>query len=143
MRKVSLLTLLCCSFLLWSQAPQGMNYQSIVKNASGDLVSSSPIGLEIQILQGSVSGTIVYEETHNISTNTNGLLTLVIGQGTTSGDFSSIDWANGPFFVKTNTDPDGGTNYSISGTTELLSVPYALYATNGLTDGNVAGDLLF
>ncbi|MBC8344609.1 MAG: collagen-like protein [Bacteroidetes bacterium] len=85
--------------------------------------------MRISILQGTVSGTAVYVETQAPTTNDNGLVTIEIGAGTVvSGNFSTIDWTNGPYFIKTETDANGGTTYTITGTSQLLSVPYALYA---------------
>jgi hypothetical protein len=90
--------------------------------------------MRISILQTTPSGTAVYVETQTPTTNANGLVSIEIGGGTVVvGNFSTINWANGPYFVKTETDPTGGTNYSITGTSQLLSVPYALYAA---TAGN-------
>ena len=86
------------------------------------------VGMQISILQGSASGISVYKETQSPSTNANGLVSIAIGEGSTNDDFSSIDWADGPYFVKTETDPTGGSNYTISGTSQLLSVPYAMHA---------------
>jgi hypothetical protein len=84
--------------------------------------------MQISILQGTANGSAVYVETQTPTTNINGLVSVEIGAGTTSDDFTSIDWANGPYFIKTETDPTGGTTYSITGTSQLMSVPYALYA---------------
>jgi hypothetical protein len=115
----------------YSQAPQKMSYQSVVRDNANTLVTSSPVGVRMSIVQGSPTGTIVFQETHLVSTNTNGLATLSIGSGTVvSGSMASVNWAAGPFFVKTETDPTGGTSYTITGTSELLSAPYALYAAN-------------
>ena len=112
-----------------AQVPDKMSYQAVVRNASNQLVISSSIGIRISILKGSVSGVEVYTETQMPTSNTNGLISLEIGDGSVvSGDFSGIDWSNGPYFVKTEIDPNGGSNYTISGITQLLSVPYALYA---------------
>ena len=117
-----------------AQAPNKLSYQAVIRNSSNALVSSQPIGMRISILQGSASGASVYVETQTPTTNANGLASIEIGGGTlVSGNFSTINWANGPYFVKTETDPNGGTNYTISGTSQLLSVPYALYAA---TAGN-------
>ena len=92
--------------------------------------------MQISILQGSSTGIPVYVETQTPSTNANGLVSLEIGTGTViSGTFAAINWAAGPYFIKTETDPTGGTVYTIAGTNELLSVPYALYAANGGTPG--------
>jgi hypothetical protein len=114
---------------LWAQSPEQMSYQAVVRNASKALVTNSEVGMRISILQGSVSGTAVYVETHKPTTNVNGLVSVSIGGGTVvSGAFESIDWTNGPYFIKTETDPDGGTNYTITGISQLLSVPYALHA---------------
>jgi hypothetical protein len=130
-----ILFLLCCT-LAFAQAPQLMSYQAIVRNASGVLVANSNVGVRISILQNSTSGTAVYSETHALATNENGLVTLQIGGGNVqSGNFSTIDWGSGTYFIKTETDPNGGTNYSISGTSQLLSVPYALYAANTKSQG--------
>lgn len=115
----------------FAQAPQKMTYQAVVRNSSNNLVVSSSIGMRVSILQGSATGTPVYVETHSATTNSNGLATVKIGGGTVvSGTFSTIDWSTGTYFVKTETDITGGTNYTIAGTSELLSVPYALYAEN-------------
>ena len=135
------LYVLVASILLSSaaiaQAPQKMTYQAVIRNASNTLITSSNVGMQISILQGSATGTPVYVETHNAVTNANGLTTLQIGGGTLmSGNFSTINWANGPYFLKTETDPAGGTNYTITGTTQLLSVPYALYAATSGGDGD-------
>ena len=115
----------------FAQAPQKMTYQAVLRNSTNNLVVSAPVGMRVSILQGSASGTPVYVETHTTTTNANGLATVKIGDGTVvSGTFSAIDWSTGNYYVKTETDLAGGTNYTISGTTELLSVPYALYAEN-------------
>jgi len=117
-----------------TQVPQKMSYQAIVRNGSGQLVSGQAVGMQISILQGTANGTTVYVETQNPTTNVNGLVSLEIGAGTIeSGNFASIDWANGPYFIKTETDVTGGTNYTISGTSQLLSVPYALHAKTAET----------
>ena len=127
-----LFTLLVTTLLtltLFAQAPQKMSYQAVIRNSSGDLVTNHSIGMRISILQGSASGTSVYVETHTTTTNANGLATIEIGGGSiVSGTFSGINWASGSYFLKTETDPSGGSSYSIVGTSQLLSVPYALDA---------------
>ncbi len=132
---------LLISSSLWAQAPEKMSYQAVIRNSSGALVASTNIGMQISILQGSESGTAVYVETQTPTTNVNGLVSIEIGAGTVViGNFATIDWANGPYFIKTETDPTGGTTYTITGTSQLLSVPYALHAkiagtvTGGITD---------
>jgi hypothetical protein len=113
----------------FAQSPDKMSYQAVVRNATNVLVANSPVGMQISILQGSPTGTAVYVETQTPNTNTNGLVSIEIGGGSViAGSFASIDWSNGPYFVKTETDPLGGSSYSITGTSQLLTVPYAFYA---------------
>ena len=132
---------LLISGMLSAQAPQSFTYQSVIRNSTDQLVTNSPVGTRISILQGSVTGAVVYAETHNASTNANGLLSLVIGAGTVqNGTFSSINWGSGPYFIKTETDPNGGNDYSIVGSSELLSVPYALFALNSFNFSIIFGN---
>lgn len=130
-----LFTLIAATFLsagIFAQAPQKMSYQTVIRNASNMLVSSTTVGMQISILQGSATGTTVFAETQTPTTNLNGLASLEIGAGTpVTGTMAGIDWSAGPYFIKTEVDPLGGTAYTISGTTELLSVPYALFSANG------------
>ena len=112
-----------------AQAPEKFTYQAVVRNASNSMVANAPVGVRVSILQGGVNGTLVYMETQTSVTNANGLITLQIGGGNVQqGAFADIDWANGSYFLKTETDPNGGTNYSITSTQQMLSVPYALYS---------------
>jgi hypothetical protein len=113
---------------LFAQSPQKMSYQAIVRNAAGKLVQNSNVGIRISILQGSATGPVVYTETHSATTNANGLVSLEIGAGTTTGNLSDINWPTGVYFLKTETDPAGSTNYSITGVSQLLSVPYSLFS---------------
>ena len=117
---------------IFAQAPQKMSYQAIIRNSNDSLLISTPVGMRISLVQSSPTGTVVYSETQTATTNTNGLVSLQIGMGTAvSGTFASIDWAAGPYYVKTETDLSGGTNYTITSSNELLSVPYALFSANG------------
>jgi len=113
---------------VWAQSPEKMSYQAVIRNASNNLVASHAVGMKITILQNT---TPVYVEIYNPnpSTNANGLVTIEIGSGIPlTGTFAAIDWSAGPYFIKTETDPTGGTSYSITGTSQLLSVPYALHS---------------
>lgn len=130
---------------VYTQAPQKMSYQAVIRNSSNTLITSAPIGMRISILQGSSNGIAVYVETQRPTTNANGLASLGIGSGTVvSGNFSAINWASGPYFIKTEIDAAGGTNYTIIGTSELLSVPYALFSGNGSGSfWNLSGNNIF
>jgi hypothetical protein len=126
----SIYTFICfmlIAVVLNAQTPAGFNYQAVIRNNSGELVKNSTIGVRFSILKDSGSGAAVYTETINPSTNENGLVTAEIGKANPS-QFSQIDWSTGTYFLKTETDISGGTNYSISGVSQLLSVPYAKYA---------------
>ena len=128
----SILAGLLLTLGVFSQAPQKMSFQAVIRNSSNALVTSTVVGMKISVLQGSPSGTVAYSETQTPTTNANGLVSLQIGAGAVvSGTFTTINWANGPYFIKTETDPLGGTAYSIIGTSELTSVPYALFSANG------------
>ena len=114
---------------VWAQSPEKMSYQAVIRDASNALVATQAVGMQISILQTNATGIAVYVETQTLTTNANGLVSLEIGTGTiVSGDFTTIDWANDTYFIKTETDPIGGTTYTITGTSQLMSVPYALYA---------------
>jgi hypothetical protein len=116
----------------FAQAPQKFSYQTVVRNASQGLVQNQTCGIKISIRSGSAAGTVVYSETHTKTSNVNGLVTLEIGAGTVvSGTMAGILWENNTYYVQTQIDPTGGTNYTISGSNQLLSVPYALNAANG------------
>lgn len=117
----------------WGQSPEKFSYQAVVRDGNDALITNSPIGVRISILQGSITGTAVFEETHISTSNDNGLITIEIGNGTSSiGSIQSIDWSAGPYFIKNELDLTGGTSYALTGVSELLSVPYAEYAKNGL-----------
>jgi len=137
MKKIySILAGLLLTASVFAQAPQKMSYQAVIRNSSSVLITSTPVGMQISILQGSSTGTPVYVETQTPSTNANGLVSLEIGTGTiVTGTFATINWASGPYFIKIETDPTGGTAYTISGINELMSVPYALFSANGGTPG--------
>jgi uncharacterized protein (TIGR02145 family) len=116
------------------QVPEKMSYQAVIRNNTNQLVTNHAVGMQISILQGSATGTPVFVETQTPNTNANGLVTIEIGGGTTvSGTFATIDWSAGSYFVKTEIDPSGGTKYTITGTNQLLSVPYSLYAKTSET----------
>jgi hypothetical protein len=131
-RIYSILAVLFLTINVFAQAPKKMSYQAVIRKSNNTLLVSSPVGMQISILKGSATGTAVYVETQTTTTNANGLVSLEIGTGTAvTGTFAAINWATGPYFIKTETDPTGGTAYTIVGTNELMSVPYALFSANG------------
>lgn len=131
MRTTCLTAALLLTAAVSAQAPALLSYQAVVRDDLNALVANTTVGMRLSLLQGSDTGPAQYVETHQVPTNANGLATLQIGGGAVvSGDMATLDWANGPWFLRTETDPTGGTTYSISGTSQLLSVPYALYAAN-------------
>jgi hypothetical protein len=113
-----------------AQAPQKINFQSILRNSSGEVVGNKSVSLKITILSGTINGSSVYSETHAKTTDASGLISLQIGNGTVISDiFASIDWGGASHFIKLEADFSGGSNYVVLGTQELMSVPYAMYAT--------------
>jgi hypothetical protein len=108
-----------------AQSPMKFSYQAVIRNSSQQLVANASVGMRTTIYRGSVSGQKVYEEVKTVLTNANGLISIEIGGGP---GFDTISWGNGPFFLQTETDPAGGSNYSITGAQQLLSVPYAIHS---------------
>lgn len=145
MKKVCLFLLaLSCLFNLAAQQPQQFSYQAVVRGADNLLVVNKMIGIRISLLQGSENGDVVYVEKHTPSTNANGLASIAIGTGSiVSGNFAAINWSKGPYFIKTETDPSGVSNYTLTTTSQLLSVPYALYAGNGIKRISANSDTIF
>ena len=131
MKKIllSFVAIATLSFSSFGQAPEGFKYQAVVRDAGNVILNNQSVGIRMTILQGAIGGTTVYSETFSTTTNAYGIVNLEIGNGTlAAGNFTSIDWANGPFFMETAVDVTGGINYSVMGTSQLMSVPYALYA---------------
>lgn len=116
-----------------AQLVSGMNYQAVIRNSSNALVANATVGVKISIIQGNASGTVVFSEKHTTTTNANGLATFVIGAGTPLlGTFFTIDWIADSHYIRTDTDPTGGINYSITNTSQLNTVPYSQFAENSL-----------
>lgn len=129
-----MLFLLFLTALLPGQVPQGINYQAIVRDNTGTPVINRSVAFKFRIHSGSLTGPIVYEESHTGTTDALGGISLIIGNGTPlSGTFAGINWAGGLLFNEVLLDPAGGGNFQAMGTTQLMSVPYALYAANGVT----------
>jgi len=133
-KTITLLFLILFSLISYAQTPQGFNYQSVVRDASGNVLTNTTIGVQFKLHQGTATGTVVYTEIHTPTTNAYGLFDLIVGQGTTTNDFSTISWSSDSYFLEVSIDVSGGTAYTSMGTTQLLSVPYALqakYVENG------------
>ena len=134
---LSLVAIATIAITCFGQAPEGFKYQAVVRDAGNLILNNQAVGMRMTIQQGSIGGTTIYQETFTPTTNGYGLVNLEIGSGTVmSGTFATIDWSNGPYFIETAVDVTGGTSYAVMGTSQLMSVPYALYAK---TSGNGAG----
>ncbi|NQY30849.1 MAG: hypothetical protein HRT69_15455 [Flavobacteriaceae bacterium] len=118
---------------LFSQAPEGFNYQAAIRDGAGDILVSQAVGMQFSIRQGSAGGSVVYTETFNTTTSALGLVDVVIGTGTTTDNFTTLDWSNGPYFLETAVDITGGTTYIVLGISQLMSTPYSLYANTATT----------
>ena len=116
---------------MFAQTPEAFNYQAVVRNNTGQIIANQSVSFRIGILETTATGTLVYQETHTVTTNDYGLANFAIGTGTViSGTFATIDWGGDAHFVEIELDPAGGSSYSSLGTQQLVSVPYALNAKN-------------
>lgn len=128
MKKIAFIISFFTIFGSFAQAPKAINYQGVARDAVGNIVTT-PIGIKFEIFQGSVGGTLVYEETNSATPSSAGIFTVHIGQGTpVTGTFNTIQWGLGNYYLRVNIDPSGGTSYSAAGASQLVSVPYAIYA---------------
>ena len=119
------------SIVIFAQSPQAVCYQAVATDAAGVELQSRNISVRSTLLQGSMDGTVVTQEVYAVTTDEFGLFNLEIGQGNAmpgTPDFENINWAQGPFFLKMEMDPLGGTNFISLGTSQILSVPYAIYS---------------
>ena len=109
--------------------PQAVSYQAVARDAQGKVVAQKAIGIQVEILKGSTTGAVVFSETHSPTSSQTGTVNLLIGQGTRKiGTFSSVDWGADTYYLQLSMDLSGGSNYEKVSTTQMLSVPYALYA---------------
>jgi hypothetical protein len=137
--KILLILILSTTNFLISQAPSQFTYQSVVRTNSGSLVSNQEVGFRFTVLKGSELGSIVFEEEHTVTTNINGLATMIIGKGSGTDNLSEIDWGIDSYFLKVEVDPEGGFNYVAEDTTQLLSVPFALYSNSSGSNLTITG----
>ena len=134
-KSLQIFALLFC-IIIFAQAPEKFSYQAIIRNASNALVTNANVGMKLSILKTSAAGTVVYAESQTAMTNINGLVSIQIGAGNViSGTIAGINWGADSYYIKTETDPAGGTTYSIAGTSQLLSVPYAMYSKSSGSGG--------
>ena len=137
---LSLVAIATISLSSFGQAPEGFKYQAVLRDAGNLILNNQAVGMQMTIQQGGIGGSTVYQETFAPTTNGYGLVNLEIGSGTVViGIFATIDWSAGPYFIETAIDVTGGTSYAVMGTSQLMSVPYALYAK---TAENVTNDLI-
>jgi len=141
-QKLTLLFFLAfaCKGLL-AQVPQGIPYQSVIRNSSGALVANQTVNMRFSIHDSIAAGVVVYQETFTTITNSMGLANVNMGMGTAvTGTFSGINWGKNGKFIQVEIDPAGGTNYTDMGTTQMMSVPYALYSgSSTITSGSSSG----
>lgn len=141
MKKYSFIFIITCiiSTSLFAQAPKSFKYQAVVRNNSGLVLQNQNVSFRINLLENAINGTSVYEEVHNVQSNEFGVVNINIGQGSVaSGNFNNINWSSNSYFIKTEFDETGGTNYQFMGVSQLLSVPYALYSeTSGSADASM------
>lgn len=141
MKRISIL-LLSVAFCagLFAQTPEVFKYQAVVRDGSGNTLINKSVSFRISIVEGTATGTVVYSERHYTNTNEFGLVNLEIGRGTIdTGTMSGIHWAAGDHFLKIELDQSGGESYNLMGTSQLLSVPYALHAKTVETGDNWGG----
>jgi hypothetical protein len=129
--KKSIITLAILLIILTrtnAQVPQKVNYQAMLRDNSGVVLSQKAVKIRFEILKGNSSGPSVYSETHSITTTEQGIINLQIGTGISDDDFSSIDWTNDSYFLSVEMDANGGNNFTHLGASEIVSVPYAITA---------------
>ena len=132
MKRLTLLVfIIFINLCIFAQTPQGFQYQSVIRNSSGNLITNQSVGFRISIIATSPSGNVEYSENHTVSTNQFGVAILNVGSGIpVTGTFNAINWGVSAHYIKIEADPTGGSGYLDMGTTQLLSVPYALYSEN-------------
>ncbi len=128
MKKVLFILTILIPIISFSQTPQGFNYQSVVRDDIGNVMTNTTVGVQFTLHQTTATGTVVYTETHAVATNTYGAFVAIVGQGTTTDDFTAIDWSSDLYFIEISIDSTGGTSYTSVGTSQLMSTPYALMA---------------
>jgi uncharacterized protein (TIGR02145 family) len=135
--------LMIFSYQGFTQSPDRISYQALVRNTSGSILANQSVGLRISILKGSILGTTLYSEAHSTKSNAQGIINIEIGLGTVlSGSIGSIYWGSDAYFIKTELDINGGSSYQLVNTVQILSVPYSLYASDVFSYRSFQGDTL-
>ncbi|HOY31046.1 MAG TPA: hypothetical protein PKW80_04115 [Bacteroidales bacterium] len=125
------LTFLLITCYTFAQAPQAFNYQAVARDVSGNVLPDQILGIKVSLHMGTATGAVVYSETFTPTSNSFGLFTIGIGLGTAiSGQFDTISWGKNHYYMQVEMDPAGGATYVDMGTSQLLSVPYAMYAAH-------------
>ena len=148
MQKLLTSLLLLFSICAFAQAPERISYQGVARDNAGLILANQAIGLKIKLRSVSINGTVVYDETHSVSTNAFGLFNVQIGGGVVqSGTFATINWGGNTYYIETLMDATGGTSYTSLGTQQLVSVPYALHSktseSSGTGNGSNAATLIY
>jgi len=141
-----LLATILMSLSLFAQAPSGINYQTVIRDGDGNLMPDEELTLQMTIRTGAPDGAVVYSETHDATTNTFGLVNLVIGYGVPlSNAFADVNWSDGEKYLEVSIDLDGNGSYTVLGVTQFLSVPYAMFSQKAanLKDGANPGEMLY
>jgi len=132
MKKITLIITaisLCIAAQTVGQAPQAFKYQTIARNNLGNIIANKLVSFRMSILLGSITGPVSYSEKDTATTNQFGLANLVMGGGTVlSGNMDTVNWGNSTYYLKIEFDPTGGNSFTLMGTSQMLSVPYALYS---------------
>ena len=142
--KLLLLLLFCLPFGLQAQSHDGEYFQGAARGANGNILANQNISVRYTVHDSSLNGAVVYQETHTTTTNAQGMFSLIVGRGNALvSSFDSIQWGNHAKFLQVEMDPTGGNNFVAMGTQEMMPVPYAIHAKNGLPKGNSVGDMLY
>ena len=131
-----------CFLQAQDKMPQAISYQAVARDAQGRVIAEKTIGIQVEILKGSTTGTVVFSETHSPTSSQTGTVNLLIGQGTRkTGTFSSVDWGVDTYFLQLSMDLSGGSNYEKVSAIQMLPVPYALYAAKaGVAESGGSGN---
>ena len=126
MKRLSIILFVLVSMAAMAQLPQSFMYQSVLRNSSGTVLTNQRVSARVSVLQSTINGTAVYVETQSVTSDADGVISITVGGGTVvSGVFAEIDWFASDYFLKTEIDPIGGSNYILTSTQQLLSVPFA------------------